>query len=119
MKIRVSKLFDIADIQDEELQETLAPLVSHMNASFDNIISALRKEITLEDNIKGPLRTVAMRHDTETTQIITGKLIGAIPLIVTESYTIRQPSANQVALTVQFTSTETTLRDVRWKFYTE
>ena len=124
MKISLSKLFDLASIQDDDMREQLTPLVNHLNSALDNIITALRNEITLADNVKGNLKILQMKHDNETTFRLGGGFIGLTPLLVEskdvglDSYKVRIVSGNQVGVTPLFTDQDPTKqRSVRWYIF--
>lgn len=124
MKISSSKLFDLASIEDDDMREQLTPLVSHINSALDNIITALRNEITLADNVKGSLKTLQMKHNVETTFKLGGGFIGLTPLLVESkdvgltSYKVRIVSGNQVGVTPLFTDEDATKqRSVRWYIF--
>lgn len=87
MKLNSPKLFDITTI-DAELASKIGPLISFINSNNEEIVRALRNQLTFADNLKGQLLTLTCTHGNP---VIAGNMakgvqvLGVIPLRVIDS----------------------------------
>jgi hypothetical protein len=78
LKITQSRLFDKAILGAAKAAQELAAFIDYVNGVNDNVIRALRNELTLTDNMKGQFITVELTHATASTVSITQRSIAGI-----------------------------------------
>lgn len=62
MKINAVRLFDLALLGAAKAAVELKPFLEYVNSTNDQLIRALRGELTLGDNVKGTEVTLELQH---------------------------------------------------------
>ena len=65
MKITSTKLFEVSQIQDEDLRTNIGPLVDYINQLADQLIRMSNKQVNLTDNVACELYTVTLKQNAE------------------------------------------------------
>lgn len=78
MKITIPRIFDSARILAKPFGKDIEDFVSFSQQAFEQIIRALRNQITFEDNIKCQVLEVTLKHDLEQVLFASGRVKGII-----------------------------------------
>jgi len=90
MKVTSTKLFEIAQIQDEKIREALQPLVEYINGVNDQLIRLSQKQISILDNISSESYSVTLNSGVEKEILIRNpeNILGVLILkVVSNGYT--------------------------------
>jgi hypothetical protein len=62
MKVNSVKLFEANQISDEKLRQQLNPLIEFINSTTDQLVRAVQKGLTPEDNMDTEMLTIEFSH---------------------------------------------------------
>ena len=79
MKLTIPRLFDAARLLSTKTGQELQELINYSQNAFDQLIRAVRNQLTFEDNFNCQVITVTLRHDREQALSITSSVLGIIP----------------------------------------
>jgi hypothetical protein len=109
LKLTISNIFDYATIAATKAAQEIKPFIDHYNASIDQIVKAIKGQLTLADNFYGQQLVVELVHNVQTKVAITRpQVLGIIPLATNSTIDALdnlQSSVNQsgqLLLTAQF-----------------
>lgn len=65
MKLSINRLLDISKLATTEAGKQLRELLEYTSSMAEQVLRALRNQLTFEDNFLAEIRTVTLAHDTE------------------------------------------------------
>lgn len=127
MKLNSPKLFDITTIETE-IAGKVSNLISFINSSNEEIVRALRNQLTFGDNFKGKVLTLSCVHGIATVAGGLAKgiqVLGVIPLRVLDatdsltSHNFTFTSAGEFQFTAYFRLASTSAKQVTFFVLTQ
>lgn len=121
MKISTTNTFDPSQLKGDEY-EAIQPLVEFLNAHVTQVVSALRGQLNLKDNLNGITITAVMKYDEwMTVQTPAFAVSGVIPLScngdILTGFGYRTNSQGQLQLRARFADTTDPKKPLRVTAY--
>lgn len=83
MKLTINSIFDFATLAASKAAQEIKPFIEYVNRTTEEIVRALKNNLTFQDNFLGELKTVELVHGVESkVSIGRSSILGVLALKV-------------------------------------